>query len=1060
MNPLTYARVREVFLQVLDTPAAQRAAVIETGCGGDPVLASEVLSLLAQHEAGGPSFDLAQVVPELAGMAAPRVLPERIGDFRILGVLGEGGMGIVFRAEQDNPRRTVALKVVRPGFTTPRTLRRFELEAAVLGRLQHPGIAQIHAAGHADTGAGPQPYFAMELVTGVPLTVYATQQRLDVRARLALLADVAEAVHHAHQKGVVHCDLKPANVLVDANGRPKVLDFGVARVTDQDLHANSLRPGDGQLVGTLAYMSPEQALGDPEHIDIRADVYSLGVIGYELLAGVLPLDLVGRRLVEAVDMLRTQAPVPLGVRVRALRGDVSTIVERAMAKDREQRYQAASALVADLRRWLRHEPIQARPASVWYHLRKFAQRHRGLVAGAAAAFVALLAGVVGTGVSLVHARAAEAKASASLTQALAAERDAQAKRELADKTSEFLERTIQAIDPNRAGNEVKLGDVLRKAARDVETTFAGEPLAQARVHTTLGETFRGLGMFIDAERELAAAYEIRFRLLGPDDADTRAARSHLAMALQGLGRFAEAAAHYREILAQDEALPGPEHADTLNARHNLAEILDDLGDQVTAEAMYRELVAVRTRIHGEDDLETMASVNNLASILQNQGRVAECEGMLRRIVDVRTRVQGPDHPDRLVALNNLGSNLLSQERIDEAEPLLREAVAGMNKVVGPLHHETLSSRTNLAQVLRRRGRTDEAVAELRAVRDGRADVLGADHIDTLRASVHLALVLIQSGGREEGSALVDLVQARWRAGDYGESNDALTMLHLLSKALTALGRLEPAATVMTDVVRIQRARLGEHHAETLTAVSDLAQVQHALGRVDDARQTQAAALAGFRATLGPGNPTTLSAMYSLAFLHLRTGDAAAALPLLRECLPLLQQNVGALEVRTLTAQATLARCLQLTGDASTAAGLFEELDDCLAEVDWPPGQASLLGLGRIGRLLLDSGRYAAALPLFDRLLAMAAAAPQFAGREAGAFARNRAECLAGLGRIDEAEHALLVLRQAAEEPGSATAGERPSILRSLLAVYERTQQADLAAAIKAELATAGDGRRQ
>jgi serine/threonine protein kinase len=339
-----------------------------------------------------------------------------IGRYRIIRLLGEGGMGVVYQAEQEQPRRVVALKVIRPGFATAETLRRFQHESEALGRLQHPGIAQIHDAGTADTGFGPQPYFAMELVRGFALREYAEEKPLDTRQRLELMAKICDAVEQAHQRGVIHRDLKPGNILVDETGQPKILDFGVARVADSEARLTT-HTDIGQLIGTLAYMSPEQVTGDPLAVDTRSDVYALGVILYELLAGRLPHAVDRKPLAEAVHVIQEDEAARLSSIDRAYRGDVDTIVAKALEKDKARRYGSAAALAGDIRRYLADEPITARRPSASYQLRKFARRHKPLVAGTVAVFVVLVAGVVASTWEAVRARTAEQKAASEAATA-------------------------------------------------------------------------------------------------------------------------------------------------------------------------------------------------------------------------------------------------------------------------------------------------------------------------------------------------------------------------------------------------------------------------------------------------------------------------------------------------------------------------------------------------------------------------------------------------------------------------------------------------------------------
>ncbi|MFZ0589259.1 MAG: serine/threonine-protein kinase, partial [Bryobacteraceae bacterium] len=428
MEPERWAAIESLYQAALEREPAERSSWLRQVCGDDTVLFGEVESLLAYADANlsNPAERLRMaklwdriagdrnadpLAPSSATGAGSRItsaLPSTIGRYRILRLLGEGGMGVVYEAEQERPQRTVALKVIKSGLADPKLIRRFEQEALALGRLQHPGIAQVYEAGTAESGFGPQPYFAMEFIRGQPLLEYANAHQLNARERLELIAKICEAVHHAHQRGIIHRDLKPGNILVDETGQPKILDFGVARATDSD--ARVTRQTDlGQLVGTLAYMSPEQVLADPLELDTRSDVYALGVILYELLAGRLPYK-ISPKLHEAVQTIREEEPTSLSAISSAYRGDVETIVSKALEKDKTRRYASAAELAADIRRYLHDEPIMARPASATYQLKKFARRHKALVLGVASVFIVLIAGIV---VSTREAARANAEAATS-----------------------------------------------------------------------------------------------------------------------------------------------------------------------------------------------------------------------------------------------------------------------------------------------------------------------------------------------------------------------------------------------------------------------------------------------------------------------------------------------------------------------------------------------------------------------------------------------------------------------------------------------------------------------
>jgi WD40 repeat protein len=402
MTPERWRRAKELYMEVLERAPAERSAFLERECAGDDALRAEVESLLAEEQVVGdlsspatPSDDTITMVAA-AGNVAGRALPAAIGRYRIIDFIGKGGMAVVYKAEQEQPRRIVALKVIKPGLAGPEYERRFEREKEALARLQHDGIARIYEAGMADSGFGPQPYFAMEYIAqGQSITAYAESKRLSSRQRLELMAQVCDAVQHAHQQSVIHRDLKPSNILVDEWGHPKVLDFGVARITDSDIGVT--RQTDiGQIVGTLEYMSPEQARGDPSAVDPRSDVYALGVILYELMAGRRPHDLRNKPDFAALAVILKEDPAKLGSINREYRGDIETIAAKCLEKDKARRYSSAAELAADICRYLNNETITARPSSLGYQVRKFALRNKVAVGGAAAVFAALVAGIIAT----------------------------------------------------------------------------------------------------------------------------------------------------------------------------------------------------------------------------------------------------------------------------------------------------------------------------------------------------------------------------------------------------------------------------------------------------------------------------------------------------------------------------------------------------------------------------------------------------------------------------------------------------------------------------------------
>ncbi len=406
---------------------------------------------------------------------------QMIGGYRIIRMLGEGGMGAVYEAEQDRPRRSVALKVIRGVLASTELKRRFERESQTLARLHHSGIAQIYEAGSAETGFGVQPFFAMELIHGKSLVQYAEEHKLDIRQRLELMIKVCEAVQHAHERGIVHRDLKPGNILVDENGQPKILDFGLARATDADAQMTQQTVA-GQILGTLAYMSPEQVLGDPLAVDTRSDIYALGVILYELLAKKLPYAL-SNVLHEAVETIRVTEPPQLSSVNRAFRGDVETIVCKALEKEKARRYASAAELAADIGRFLHDEPIVARPPSTTYRIAKFARRHRVLVASTAIIFLVLVCGIAVSTWQAVKARRAQ--------------REAEKQAAIAQAVTDFLRNDLlgQASAYQQSDPDIKVRTALDRAAAKVNEKFKNQPEVQMEILDTIGKTYGGMGVY-------------------------------------------------------------------------------------------------------------------------------------------------------------------------------------------------------------------------------------------------------------------------------------------------------------------------------------------------------------------------------------------------------------------------------------------------------------------------------------------------------------------------------------------------------------------------------------
>jgi tetratricopeptide (TPR) repeat protein len=539
--------IEELFQQAADLPADQRDEFLAKRCGGDDLLRAEVQRLLrcaSEAPRGfleGSSAETARAVTEVS------LLGQRIGRYRIIRSIAAGGMGAVYEAQQEDPRRAVALKLMRRGIASQSALRRFEHEAQLLARLRHPGIAQVYEAGTYDDGTGGVPYFAMEYIPqATPITEYATANKLTTRQRLELFIQVCDAVHHGHQKGIIHRDLKPSNILVDSAGQPKIIDFGVARSTDSDVALTTIETSVGQLIGTLQYMSPEQCAADPNDLDTRSDVYSLGVVLYELLCERVPYEVSSVQVFEATRVIREQTPTRPSTINRALRGDLETIVLKALEKDRERRYASASALAADVGRHLKHEPVLARPPSTSYRLAKFVRRNRVAVAAAAAIVLALVGGIIGTSWQAIRATRAEA-------EALALAESEALQKEIVKKEGRYYGGLYQFLTWNLGfpgyrdwdPKETTVLEWLDATSEHIAEQFGDQPPSEAAVRFVVGTSYCFMGEYESAIPHLSRSYKIETRLPGADPLLLMETVGRLCGSLHELGRTEEEARWWR-----------------------------------------------------------------------------------------------------------------------------------------------------------------------------------------------------------------------------------------------------------------------------------------------------------------------------------------------------------------------------------------------------------------------------------------------------------------------------------------------------------------------------------
>ncbi|MCP3918663.1 MAG: serine/threonine protein kinase [bacterium] len=865
--------VKRVLADALEREPAERAAFLDAACGDDATLRAEVDSLLPEEEMeesflARPATRLFDVPALEAGAA--------LGDFRLGRLLGEGGMGRVYEATQEHPRRTVALKVLRPGFLAKDAERRFEWEVEALARLSHPAIASVLEAGTADLGGSvPVPWFAMEKVEGRSLLQAADALALERRARLELFARVCDGVAHAHQRGVIHRDLKPDNVLVDQHGAPHILDFGIARATDP--LASSVTTA-GEVLGTLAFMAPEQLLGDSDRIDVRTDVYALGGMLYRLLTGCAPHDLEGLSLPQVAVELDRQDATPASHFDRSLAGDLETILATALERDPERRYVSVEALAGDVRRHLADEPITARPATTLYQLAKLARRHRGLAAGLALSFVLLIAAVVGTSIGLVRAERARTQAEEALVRV-------ELERDRFRSTNRLLTAMFESADPEMDGRDVRVVDLLDTAGAELAANDVIEPAVRAALHLTLGKSYQRLGFADEGRVHLGHAIDLFDATDGAVSPLAIEARAALADLHYNLGDVEAGRSLEDQVREHAGELADPPAWVLARPTELAAERLHAAGERDEALAKSRWLHAFWSARRSEDADSFETAANNLAVQLLERGEVAEAEEHLRAAVASRIARLGEDDPSALTQRANLASALTDLGRAREAHEILREVVPRIRAAFGERHATTLSARNNLATALADLGENETAIAIYEELLAAAVARYGADHRETWIARNNLAVTAIKLG----------------RADDAERE---------LRAALDSIARSGAA------VDPVFAARVGLNLASALDSA----------GRHAEAEPLSARGLAQLEELLGAAALPTLIARNNHALLLVELDRATEAVPHARANLEAAHEHLPGHPMNVFPLESNLARILSAAGEHDEALTRFRSVE--------------------------------------------------------------------------------------------------------------------------------------
>ena len=748
MSAERYQRTRAIFESLCDlAPDAQREQ-LQAMCAGDDELRAAVQKLLEMDSA----MQSNDSEPGLHGMsdAGEPDIPESIGNYKVHRLLGRGGTSVVYEAQQANPSRRVALKVVSTLGVRSDLERRFELEAQIMGSFTHPGIASVYETGRVNLGATEALYIAMELVQGEHLIEHVRRTKPSIEQRVRLMMDVCDAIEHAHAQGVIHRDLKPGNIMVDGSGHVKVLDFGIARITNPDSLDATMHTEPGRIIGTLAYMSPEQLRGEAHTLGVRSDVYALGVVFYQMLADRLPYDFASASLVHAARTIEHATHQRLGTIDTRMRGDLETIIDKALEKDPARRYTSAGSLCEDLRRYLDHEPIEARAPSAWYHARQFVRRHRAVSVGSMLALLGLVAGIVALSIGIIR------------------ERDA---REIAEDKTRAMQSMMtfvlndmleQADVRESTDRELTVMEALENAADRIDERFPDDPFIAANIERMIGRSQVSLGRYDDAEPHLRRSIELFSTHLGPDDPETLLAREELGVLLNNTSRKDEARAELESLYADRIRVLGETHRDTLRSANDLALYYSRVGEHDRSKSMHERVLEIRRDTEGDLGYGTLLSQHNLALTLLWMRQPEQAVKIYEDVVPKRIETLGPEHPATLLSMNNLAGGYRDLGRDQEALTIYRQVSEAQQRTLGPGHPSTLRTLGNIGSLLLK---SDPVAAEepITLSYEGRLKVLGPDHMETLVSQRMHAQWLIETGRTADG--LTELLQVYERQSE-------------------------------------------------------------------------------------------------------------------------------------------------------------------------------------------------------------------------------------------------------------------------------------------------------
>lgn len=921
MKPSEYEAIGKIFLQVRKADSGQRERELDRLTAGREQLRPEVEALLRMDAVETQAFDaplfseLQQRSDEAHALAS---VPSQIGKYRVTGFVAEGGMGTVFEAEQEQPQRTVALKVLRAGTHSLERNRRFETEVQVLGRLQHPGIARIYDAGSFEHHGERKPYLVMELVRGGSLSQVIEDDQLNTAERVRLLVSICEAIQHAHQRGVIHRDLKPSNVLVDDAGNIKIVDFGIARAGDLDLPtAVSLTRCDS-IVGTLEYMSPEQASCRHDAIDARTDVYALGVLAHELLTGERPLVLRGLPIHEAVRKICEDEPTVSGV-LRSLHTDLATIIRKALHKDAVQRYASASQLAADLERYLRHEPITARPLSPWYLLRTFTRRHRALVASVVLGFATLTIGL-SYGLYQQIQRTEEVRESNEAYKRALQE---------AEAVAGLMVSLVSSGEENPQGLNPSLKEALDRAAAAALAETDVPPLVEGRLCLYLGMAYL---QFRDLQRSrdfLDRAVELYDGALGAAAPRSIRARYQLARWQVAAGEFENAEAELEQLL---------EHVSEDRVRLRMSATLGDLYAKTSrfdeAQGLLRRTLSAQQKLFGHEDVDALVTMVMLSEVhVQKRVNTDAARQLLEKVLVRRQAMHGQDSSSALAAEHRIARWCLACGDYETAAQSFESLIPRADETFGRTSTFTAELRRGLGKALYRSRRFTDAERIQAEGLECYERLHGPQHVLTLRMKLERACSLVGGGRRDEAREEFDGLAEWLRRSSSDSPRVQVSLAADLGVAYARLFRNNELAEEFLELAASVRVpRLGKRHPLTLELMQNLGTVRFRRGRYQDAKSMIRETLALRSELLGEDHKDTQRTLGSLAHITYSRRDFDVSEECYKRLAEHSERQNGARHARTLGQRASYAIVLRAQSKLAASRREMEDVVEIASKV--------------------------------------------------------------------------------------------------------------------------------